>query len=42
MNNRAIGFFVVESEFMEDYLVKALAFNGQVRAYAVCSTETSG
>jgi molecular chaperone Hsp33 len=24
---------------MEDYLVKALAFNGQVRAYAVCSTE---
>lgn len=25
---------------MKDYLVKALAFNGQVRAYAVCSTET--
>lgn len=25
---------------MSDYLVKALAFNGQVRAYAVCSTET--
>ena len=25
---------------MGDYLVKAFAFNGQVRAYAVCSTET--
>ena len=25
---------------MEDYLVKAIAFNGQVRAYAVRSTET--
>ena len=24
---------------MEDYLVKALAFNGQVRAYAVRSTK---
>jgi molecular chaperone Hsp33 len=27
---------------MEDYLVKALAYNGQVRAYAVRSTETVG
>lgn len=27
---------------MGDYLVKALAFNGQVRAYAVCSTDTVG
>lgn len=27
---------------MNDYLVKALAFNGQVRAYAVKSTETVG
>lgn len=25
---------------MKDYLVKALAFHGQVRAYAVCATET--
>ena len=25
---------------MGDYLVKALAYNGQIRAYAVCSTET--
>lgn len=25
---------------MKDYLVKALAFDGQIRAYAVCSTET--
>ncbi|MDF2558229.1 MAG: Hsp33 family molecular chaperone HslO [Bacillales bacterium] len=25
---------------MKDYLVKALAYNGQIRAYAVCSTET--
>lgn len=25
---------------MEDYLVKALAFHGQVRAYACCSTKT--
>lgn len=27
---------------MEDYLVKALAFNGQVRAYAVRSTKLVG
>jgi molecular chaperone Hsp33 len=27
---------------MSDYLVKALAFNGQIRAYAVKSTETVG
>ncbi|MBM7694872.1 molecular chaperone Hsp33 [Peribacillus deserti] len=27
---------------MSDYLVKALGFNGQVRAYAVCSTDTVG
>lgn len=27
---------------MKDYLVKALAFNGQIRAYAVKSTETVG
>lgn len=27
---------------MEDYLVKALAYNGQVRAYAVSTTETVG
>jgi molecular chaperone Hsp33 len=27
---------------MEDYLIKALAFNGQVRAYAVNSTNTVG
>ena len=27
---------------MKDYLVKAIAFNGQVRAYAVCRTETVG
>ena len=27
---------------MKDYLVKALAFNGQVRAYAVSTTETIG
>ncbi|AIE58598.1 Hsp33 family molecular chaperone HslO [Bacillus methanolicus] len=27
---------------MNDYLVKALAFNGQIRAYAVRSTETVG
>ena len=32
----------VEGELVEDYLVKALAFNGQVRAYAVCTTETVG
>src|SRR3954469_13681291 len=25
---------------MKDYLVKALAYGGKVRAYAVCSTET--
>lgn len=25
---------------MSDYLVKAIAFNGQVRAYAICSTDT--
>src|SRR3954453_4564199 len=25
---------------MKDYLVKAIAHNGQIRAYAVCSTET--
>ncbi|MCQ6276738.1 Hsp33 family molecular chaperone HslO [Bacillus sp. V3B] len=25
---------------MEDYLVKAIAYSGQVRAYSVCSTET--
>ena len=27
---------------MEDYLVKALAFDGQVRAYAVRSTKLVG
>lgn len=27
---------------MKDYLIKALAFNGQIRAYAVNSTETVG
>lgn len=27
---------------MSDYLVKALAYNDQVRAYAVCSTDTVG
>ena len=27
---------------MEDYLVKALAYNGQVRAYAVSTTKTVG
>lgn len=27
---------------MSDYLVKALAFDGEVRAYAVRSTETVG
>jgi molecular chaperone Hsp33 len=27
---------------MSDYLVKAIAYNGQVRAYAVCTTETIG
>ena len=27
---------------MSDYLVKALAFDGQIRAYAVISTETVG
>ena len=27
---------------MRDYLVKALAYNGQVRAYAVSTTDTVG
>lgn len=27
---------------MSDYLVKALAFDGKIRAYAVCTTETVG
>ena len=27
---------------MSDYLVKALGYNGQVRAYAVSTTETVG
>lgn len=27
---------------MSDYLIKALAYNGQVRAYASCTTETVG
>ncbi len=30
------------SYIMNDYLVKALAFDGQIRAYAVCTTETVG
>lgn len=27
---------------MNDYLIKALAYDGQIRAYAVCSTDTVG